>query len=394
MLFIIWFQVAAQSKQVMLVVGEASGDVHGAHLVRALSAKDRTLRFFGVGGEQLQQTNFEVLFNVSELAGMGFVELAGSVRNIWRADRTLRQAMRERRPDLLVLIDFPEFNLRLAKLAKKLQIPVLYYISPQVWAWRPGRVRQIARCVDHMAVVFPFEVPFYEKWGVKVSFVGHPLLDIVRSRDSREAVLAQLALDASRQTIAILPGSRRGEISYHLPVLLDAAFRLSQALAVQFFVIRASTVDRRELESMLKAIPLRIPIVEDERYDAVNACDLAWTASGTATVETALLLKPMIIVYRLSWITYGLARMLVNVKHIGMVNIMAGKEVVPELIQANFTAERVEKKTRTLLENRELRERIVSKLVTLKEKLGAPGAADRVANIAMSMLGKGSKVRL
>jgi lipid-A-disaccharide synthase len=169
MLFIIRFQMAAQSKQVMLVVGEASGDIHGAHLVRALSGKDQTLRFFGVGGEQLERTNFEVLFNVSQLAGMGFVELAGSVRNIWRADRTLRQAMRERRPDLLVLIDFPEFNLRLAKLAKKLKIPVLYYISPQIWAWRRGRVRQIARCVDHMAVVFPFEVPFYEKWGVKVS---------------------------------------------------------------------------------------------------------------------------------------------------------------------------------------------------------------------------------
>jgi lipid-A-disaccharide synthase len=390
MLFIIRLQMAAQSKQVMLVVGEASGDIHGAHLVRALSRKDQTLRFFGVGGEQLGQTNFEVLFNVSQLAGMGFVELAGSVRNIWRADRTLRRAMRERSPDLLVLIDFPEFNLRLAKLAKKLKIPVLYYISPQIWAWRRGRVRQIARWVDHMAVVFPFEVSFYEKWGVKVSFVGHPLLDIVRSRESREDVLAHLALDAAKQTIAILPGSRRGEISYHLPVLLDAAFRLGQDSGVQFFVIRASTVDRQELESMLKRVPLRIPIVEDERYDAVNACDLAWTASGTATVETALLLKPMIIVYRLSWLTYALARMLVNVKHVGMVNIMAGKEVVPELIQADFTAERVVKKTRILLESRDGRDRIVRKLVSLREKLGTPGAADRVANIALSMIGKGS----
>lgn len=394
MFFIIRFQMAAQSKQVMLVVGEASGDIHGARLVRALSDKDQTLRFFGVGGEQLERTNFEVLFNVSQLAGMGFVELAGSMRNIWRAGRILRQAMRERRPDLLVLIDFPEFNLRLAKLAKKLKIPVLYYISPQIWAWRRGRVRQIARWVDHMAVVFPFEVPFYEKWGVKVSFVGHPLLDIVRSREPREGVLAQLALDAEKPTIAILPGSRRGEILYHLPVLLDAAFRLSQDSAVQFLMIRASTVDRGELESMLKRVSLRIPIVEDQRYDAVAACDLAWTASGTATVETALLLKPMIIVYRLSWLTYALARMLVNVKHVGMVNIMAGKEVVPELIQADFTAERVVKKTRTLLENRDRRDRIVGKLVSLREKLGTPGAADRVAHIAMSMMGKGSKVTL
>jgi lipid-A-disaccharide synthase len=394
MLFIIRFQMAADSKQVMLVVGEASGDIHGADLVRALSGKDPTLRFFGVAGEQLKQTNFDALLNVSQLAGMGFVELAGSVRSIWQAYRTLSQAMRERRPDLLVLIDFPEFNLRLAKLAKKLKVPVLYYISPQIWAWRRGRVRQIARCVDHMAVVFPFEVPFYEKWGVKVSFVGHPLLDIVRSRESREGVLAQLALDAEKRTIAILPGSRRGEILHHLPVLLDAAFRLSQDSAVQFFVIRASTVDRRELESMLKRVSLRIPIVEDQRYDAVNACDLAWTASGTVTVEAALLLKPMIIVYRLSWLTYALARMLVKIKHVGMVNIMAGKKVVPELIQADFTAEGVVKETRNLLENRDLRDRIVRKLVALRAKLGTPGAANRVANIALSMMRKGSSVAI
>jgi lipid-A-disaccharide synthase len=387
MLFINWLQMATQSKQVMLVVGEASGDVHGAQLVRALSDKDHTLRFFGVGGEQLQRTPFEALFNVSQLASMGLLELAGSVRNIWQAYRILSQAMRKRKPNLLVLIDFPEFNLRLAKLAKKLGIPVLYYISPQIWAWRRGRVRQIARWVDHMALVFPFEVQFYEKWGVKVSFVGHPLLDIVRFQESRESMLAELALDAEKQTIAILPGSRRGEISYHLPVLLDAALRLSQDSGIQFLVIRASTVDRREIESMLKRVPLRIPIVEEKRYDAVNACDLAWTASGTVTVETALLLKPMIIVYRLSWLTYALARMLVKVKHVGMVNIMAGEAVVPELIQGDFTAASVVKETRNLLENQDLRDRIVGKLAALKQKLGAAGAAHRVADIALSMIG-------
>jgi len=387
MLCINWLQMATQSKQVMLVVGEASGDVHGAQLVRSLSDKDHILRFSGVGGEKLQQTHFEELFNVSQLASMGLLELAGSVRNIWKAYRILSQAMRERKPNLLVLIDFPEFNLRLAKLAKKLGIPVLYYISPQIWAWRRGRVRQIARWVDHMALVFPFEVQFYEKRGVKVSFVGHPLLDSVRFRKSRESVLAELALDTEKQTIAILPGSRRGEVSYHLPVLLDAALRLSQDSAIQFLLIRASTVDRRDIESMLKRVPLRIPIVEDKRYDAVNACDLAWTASGTATVETALLLKPMIIVYRLSWLTYALARLLVKVKHVGMVNIMAGEAVVPELIQGDFTVAGVVKETQNLLENQDLRDRITGKLAALKEKLGAPGAAHRVAAIALSMIG-------
>jgi lipid-A-disaccharide synthase len=386
--------MAAQSKQIMLVVGEASGDIHGAHLIRALSDQDPTLRFFGVGGEQLKQTNFEVLFDVSKLAGMGLVELAGSVRNVVRAYVALRRALRERRPDLLVLIDFPEFNLRLAKLAKRLKIPVLYYISPQVWAWRRGRIRQIAKWVDHMVVVFPFEVPLYQKQGVRVSFVGHPLLDIVRCRDSREAMLAQLALDAGKRTIAILPGSRQGEVSYHLPVLLDAALRLSQDAEVQFVLIRASTVERRELESILERVPLKIPVVEDKRYEAVNACDLAWTASGTATVETALLLKPMIIVYRLSWLTYWLARMLVTTKHVGMVNIIAGEAVVPELIQSRFTADGILKETRNLLDNRDLRDRIVSKLLALREKLGTPGAAHRVANIAISMIAKESSVAM
>ena len=374
----------------MLVVGEASGDVHGAHLVKALSRREPLLRFFGVGGEQLKQTGFEALFDVSEIAGMGFVELAGNLPNIWRAYHILRRAMRDRRPDLVVLIDFPEFNLRLAKLAKKLKIPVLYYISPQIWAWRRGRVRQIARYVDHMAVVFPFEVPLYENRKVKVSFVGHPLLDIVRSGALRETVLAQLALDTGKRTIAILPGSRKGEIAYHLPVLLDAAMRLSKDSEVQFFVIRASTVGRQEVESLLKRVPLKIPIVDDQRYDALNACDLAWTASGTVTLETALLLKPMIVVYRLSWFTYVLARMLVKIRHVGIVNIMVGKEVVPELIQSDFTAAGVVKKTRSLLENRDLRDGMVRKLVALREKLGTPGAADRVADIALSMMDRRS----
>jgi lipid-A-disaccharide synthase len=383
--------MAVQSKQVMLVVGEASGDIHGAHFVKALSGKDQTLRFFGVAGEQLKQTKFDALLDVSQIAGMGLVELAGSLFNIWQAYRILRNAMRERRPDLLVLIDFPEFNLRLAKLAKRLKIPVLYYVSPQIWAWRKGRIRQIARCVDHMAVVFPFEVPLYERRGVKVSFVGHPLLDVVRSQQPREAVLTQLALDTKKQTIAILPGSRRGEVSYHLPVFLDAALRLNQS-EIQFLVIRASTVGRHEVESLLQRIPLRIPIVEGKPYDALNACDLAWTASGTVTVETALLLKPMIIVYRLSWLTYLLARMLVNIKYVGMVNIIAGKRVVPELIQTDFTAAGVVQETRNLLENGELRDRVIRKLGALRQKLGTPGAADRVANIAMAMMGKNPSV--
>lgn len=370
----------------MLVVGEASGDIHGAGLVDALWKRDPTLKIFGVSGERLQQTRFETLFSVSRLTGMGLVELAGNFKNLWQAYRLLRRALRERRPSLLVLIDFPEFNLRLAKLARQLALPVLYYVSPQVWAWRRQRVRQIARWVDRMAVVFPFEVPFYRQHGVDVSFVGHPLLEDIHVNESRETVLGRLSLNPAKPTIALLPGSRRREVEYHLPVMLQAAARLQRESAVQFLCVRAATVDPAMIETELKRASVRIPMVEDNRYDAVNASDLAWVASGTATLETALLLKPMIVVYRLAVLTYLIARWLVKVDHVAMVNLIADKRVVPELIQSEFNAERLIEESRLLLNDRERYRSVVDELARLREKLGSPGAAERVADLAFSMM--------
>jgi lipid-A-disaccharide synthase len=379
--------MARQGKEIMLVVGEASGDSHGAHLVKALQRRDPRLRFYGVAGEQLLQTSFEVLFSVTKLTGMGLVELVGNLRNLWAAYRLLRRTLRERRPDLLVLIDFPEFNLRLAKLAKSLQIPVLYYVSPQIWAWRRGRVRRIARWVDQMAVVFPFEVPFYEDYGVKVTFVGHPLLESVHVKEGRHTVLTRLGLDPGKPTVALLPGSRHREVSYHLPVMVQAAMRLRHERDVQFLLVRASTVEAGEIGSLVNQHKLKIPIVQEDRYDAVSASDLVWTASGTATLETALLQKPMIIVYRLSWSTYYLARLLVTVDHIGMVNLIAGERLVPELVQSDFTAERLVEESRVLLDNSPIRSELIDKLSRLRDKLGLSGAADRVADLALAMMG-------
>jgi lipid-A-disaccharide synthase len=375
-----------QGREIMLVVGEASGDIHGARLVDALLKRDPTLKIFGVAGERLQQTRFEILFSVSRLTGMGLVELAGNFKNLWQAYRLLRRALRERRPSLLVLIDFPEFNLRLAKLARQLALPVLYYVSPQVWAWRRQRVRQIARWVDRMAVVFPFEVPFYRQHGVDVSFVGHPLLEAIHVQESRETVLGRLGLDPAKPAIALLPGSRRREVEYHLPVMLQAAARLQRELAVQFLCVRAGTVDPAMIETELKRAAVRIPIVGDKRYDAVNASDLAWVASGTATLETALLLKPMIVVYRLAVLTYLLARWLVKVDHVAMVNLIADKRVVPELIQSEFNAERLIEESRLLLNDPERYRNVVDELSRLRDKLGSPGAAERVADLAFSMM--------
>ena len=368
----------------MLVVGEASGDVHGANLVNALHRRNAGLKVFGVAGEQLQRADFEVLFNVSKLTGMGLVELAGNVKNIWQAYRLLRGALKTRKPNLLILIDFPDFNLRLARIAKSLRIPVLYYISPQIWAWRRGRVRQIAKSVDQMAVVFPFEVEFYRRAGVNVTFVGHPLLETVSAHQSRESVLARCGLDLTKKTVALLPGSRHGEVSRHLPTMLVAAAQLQETENVQFFCLRASTIGADDLRGMIGEA--KIPIVEQDRYDAVRAADLVWTASGTATLETALLSRPMIIVYRMSWLTYLVARLLVRVEHVGMVNLIAGKRLVPELIQSDFNPRHLVGESRRILNDKQLHTNIVEELTRLRERLGSVGAADRVAEIALGMI--------
>jgi lipid-A-disaccharide synthase len=373
-------------KEIMLVVGEASGDMHGAGLVKALLKRDPNLTFFGVAGDQLQRTSFETLFTVAELTGMGLLELAGNIKNILAAYRLLRRTLRTRQPNLLILIDFPELNLRLAKLAKRLGVPVLYYVSPQVWAWRRGRIRQIAQVVDQMAVVFPFEVELYKGHQMPVEFVGHPLLDVVRVSQEPDSTLREIGLKKEKPVIALLPGSRRKEIAYHLPVMVTAATELKRLEQAQFFCVRASTLDRAELQKELDRAGFVIPIVEAGRYNAVNAADLVWAASGTATLETALLEKPMIVVYRVSWVTYWLARLLVKIKYIGIANIIAGKAIVPELVQSDLSPERLVHESQAILNDHDARRTMIANLRKLREQLGSPGAANRVAELAVSMM--------
>ena len=375
-----------RGKEIMLVVGEASGDMHGASLVQALLERDPNLTFFGVAGDQLQGTSFESMFTVSELTGMGLLELAGNIKNILAAYRLLRRTLRTRRPSLLILIDFPELNLRLAKLAKSLGVPVLYYVSPQVWAWRRRRIRQIAQVVDKLAVVFPFEVEFYKRHRMPVEFVGHPLLDVVRVSQERDPTLREIGLHKEKPVVALLPGSRRKEIAYHLPVMVAAATRLNRVEQAQFFCVRASTLDRAELQKELDRAGFVIPIVEAGRYNAVNAADLVWAASGTATLETALLEKPMIVVYRVSWLTYWLARLLVQIKFIGIVNIIAGKAIVPELVQSDLSPERLVHESQAILNDHDARRTMIANLRNLREQLGVPGAANRVAELAISLM--------
>lgn len=370
----------------MLVVGEASGDLHGAQMVKVLKERDPDLEVFGVGGEQLREAGVTIIYDVARLTGMGFSEVIGNLGNIGRAYWRLCLALKRERPDLLILIDFPEFNLRLARRAKKLGVPVLYYISPQVWAWRSGRIRKIARSVDRMAVVFPFEAPLYRRAGVPVSFVGHPLLDLVHATESREATLTRHGLDPETRTVAILPGSRPREVAYHLPVALQAAGDLSREIPVQFVVVRAATVERAVYDCVQARPEARISVSDGNAYNVLHACDLVWVASGTATLEAALMSRPMIVLYRFSPLTYVLARLLVRVAHVGLVNIVAGERVVPELIQREVTADRILMESRRILEDGAARDRVVERLSRIREKLGSPGAADRVAEIALTMI--------
>ena len=378
--------MARAQKEILLVVGEASGDAHGAQLVETLHQRDPALKIYGVAGEQLQRTRFEALFSVAKLTGMGLVELFGNVGNLWRAYTLLKRALKERRPNLLVLIDFPDFNFRLAKLAKSLRIPVLYYVSPQIWAWRKGRIRQIARWVDHMAVIFPFEAPFYARHGVPATFVGHPLLESVHANTDRAATLTKMGLDPAKLAIALLPGSRHGEVSRHAPIMRDAAALLARDRDVQFFCVCANTIDAAVVSASLSQASLRIPVIEENRYDAIHAADLVWAASGTVTLETALLGRPMIIVYRVSWLTFLVARMLVRVEHVGMVNLIAGERLVPELLQNEASPERIAAESRALLDDAPARAALAAKLAGLRERLGGPGAAERVADLALAMI--------
>ena len=373
----------------MLVAGEASGDARGAELVRTLRQRSPSVELFGMGGANLRDAGMKVAYDIAEVTGVvGIWEILGSLRRLWLAYRLLRRLLLERRPDLLILIDFPEFNMRLARVARRRGVAVLYYVSPQVWAWRRYRIRKIASRVDAMAVVFPFEADLYRDAGMKaVAFVGHPLVDAVSPGKDRAASLRGMGLDEGKLTVALMPGSRTKEVASLAGPMIEAAGRLAQERDVQFVLIRASTIERGELERAAAGASATVRIADGDGYDALAAADLVWVASGTATLEAGLLQKPMVIAYRLSPLSYWLGRLLVRVEHIGMVNIIAGERVVPELIQDEVTADRIVAETRRMLRP-EVNRSVVRKLAAVRHRLGPPGAPGRVADMALALLAR------
>ncbi len=376
-----------RSKKILMVAGEASGDLHGAHLMEAIHLIDPEIQFFGVGGEQSERMGMKLLYQSQSLAVVGITEVFLKIGSIMKALRGLKKSLDRERPDLVILIDFPDFNLRLAKIAHRRGIPILYYISPQIWAWRPKRVKLIARWVKKMLVLFPFEVPLYEAAGVDVEWVGHPLLDIVKPTLSEETAFQRFGLDPKQRTIALLPGSRIHEIRRLLPPLLASAELLQrEAPDLQFVLPLAPGIPQETLSPWMENISVPVKVVQGRTYDVMNISELVITASGTATLEAAILGKPMVIVYKVSFFSYWIGRALIQVDHIGLANVVAGKEIVPELIQNEVNPQRIAEEALRILRDPILCRKMTDAMAGVRQSLGEPGAAQRASGIVCSML--------
>ena len=368
--------------RIMLVAGEASGDMHAAAFVRELRQQQPDVEIVGVGGAKLREQGMRTVVDSEDVATMGFVETLGTIGRHLRLYRALVAMMRRDPPDLLVLVDYPEFNLLLARRAKQLGVRVFYFIGPQVWAWRSGRIDKIRERVDKMAVVFPFEPELYNRNGDRFAeFVGHPLLDVVRVTEDRRATRERYGLDGDRPVLALLPGSRRKEVSQIGPPMIEAADALRRE-GWQPVIAAAPGLDGDDLAA-LGDTARGMAIARDDTYNVLACADAAVVASGTATVETALLGCPMVIVYRMAPLSYWIARRLVDVEWIGMPNIILRRAVFPELVQEQATAAEIAEAVRTV---RQREPEMRDALGELRIALGQPGAARRAAEMALELV--------
>jgi len=365
-----------------IVAGEASGDLHASEVVRELKKLDPTLQTFGIGGDLLAREGMRVLHHARE---MGIVGLFNVIRHLGMFRRVLNEmtdTIAREKPDAVMLVDYPDFNLRLAKRCKAMGLRVIYYISPQVWAWRRGRVKQIARVVDRMLVIFPFEEEFYRQHNVNVTYVGHPLIDEMLAAGRSPLADAKSAAIGQRPTaIALLPGSRRHEVRALLPAMLDAIAILKNDREIDAFVIQAPTISSVELLETMRGAQEFVRIIPHDRGEALAAADIALSSSGTATLECAIAGVPVIVMYRLSRLTHLVAERLVKLPHFSLVNIIAGQNVVPELLQEDVNGKRIAREVLQLLANRD---RVRAELAEVTRKLGNPGASRRAAEAIMS----------
>ena len=376
-----------KSYRFLIVAGEASGDLHGGGLVRALKTLHPNCQFSGLGGNRMREEGVDTFFDIGRMGAVGFVEVLSDLPHYWNVYRVLAGEISSGKYDAVILIDYPTLNLRLARQCRKHGCRVFFFISPQVWAWRKGRIKDIRRTVDKMFVLFPFEEKMYNEAGVSAEFLGHPFVETVRPTMSREEAIQEFSLDPERKTIGLLPGSRNNEIQFLLDLMIDSAGEIRKEIKdSQFILPVADTLDPEIIRQRLKSNPLDIRVVTGKSYDVMNCCDYLIVASGSATLEAGLMGCPMVIVYRLKWVTYWLVRFLLNTKVYGLVNIVAGEKVVPELIQNKATAKNVADEALKVLDDPEKHRILRSRLLQVRGSLGQPGVMGRIAGRIFKIL--------
>ncbi|MHB8174856.1 MAG: lipid-A-disaccharide synthase [Nitrospirota bacterium] len=369
----------SREKKIMIIAGEASGDLHGGKLASALKRLRPDTDIFGMGGQMMREAGVRTLQDISTLAVVGIWEVLTHFKDIKTAFRLMEDTITNERPDVLVLIDYPDFNLRMAGKARKAGVKVVYYVSPQVWAWRRGRIKHIAKVVDRMLVVFPFEEALYNEAGVKCSFVGHPLMDEEAETRPKAELADKFGLDPQKPVIGLLPGSRKKELHFHLPVMLKSLSLIKDKMPeVQAVIPVAPTLSLEDFKDYIKGCE-EVRLIRDDVSGVMSLMDAGIVASGTATLQTALRQKPMVIIYRLSPFTYWLGKMLIDVPFIGMPNLVAGKETVPELIQHDASPDRISSLILKMFYDKAYYGSIVRDLGEVRRKLGGPGASERAA---------------
>jgi lipid-A-disaccharide synthase len=383
-------------KKILMIAGEASGDIYGSDLARHLYKLIPSLKIAGIGGKRMRDAGVNILYDMSGISVVGVSEILPRLKAIRQAYKLAAELIRAREVDIVVLIDYPGFNIRLAGAAKKAGIPVVYYVSPQIWAWRVGRIRLLAKRIKKMIVVLPFEEDIYKRAGIDCSFIGHPLVDEILSTRPLEESLLRYGIGSDKTVIGLFPGSRIGEIRALLPAFLEAAQLIKNGNPkIQLVMAVAESLNFKEVEDVINKWDmskngenrhLDVKTIRGEANDVLNVSNVIIAASGTITLQAALLEKPMVIVYRLSQFTYLIAKLLVNVKDIGLVNILAGRRIVPELLQSNATPDKIAAEAKRFLYDSKYYDRTKKDLNEIKLKLGPPGASARVAKVIAGML--------
>ncbi|MCP4430942.1 MAG: lipid-A-disaccharide synthase [Gammaproteobacteria bacterium] len=373
----------------MVLAGEASGDAHAAEFIEQLKCLQADIRFSGMGGQSMRSAGVELDYDSSNIAVVGLVEVIRHWGEIKRAMAIIRQAMEQNRPDLLILVDYPEFNLKMAAHARELGIRVLFYISPQVWAWRPKRIHKIGRLIDHMAVIFKFEAEYYRRANIPVSFVGNPLVGKVITTAGPDEIHSRLGIETGIQLVGLFPGSRNNEIRNLLPLLFETAIELKkQKPDLRFVMPVANSLDFDTIKDECLNSGIDILLTRDDIYDVISCCDAIISCSGTVTLEIALLKIPMCIIYKVSWLSYQIMSRLINIPYIGLVNIVAGRQIVQEFVQDRATVNNISKEILKILDQKQYATELKQGLCEVKSNLGDGCGSENMARLVLSFINK------